>query len=147
MAEKCLFIAISFIEISQHRKQKCLVCNGPKNEFFFVFQFQVSFISVLKNFVKWYDTIEVQSNTEVYSSFATIYINPVIKVISWLGWRKDARSRFALFNLCCHGCAQDRVGLEQCCPTLSPFATCGDMSFKCGDRKFFQKLFYSQNIN
>ncbi len=30
------------------------------------------------SFVKRYDTVEVQSNTEVYSSFATIYINPVI---------------------------------------------------------------------
>ncbi len=32
------------------------------------------------NFVKC-KTVEVQSNTEVYSSFATIYINPVITVI------------------------------------------------------------------
>jgi len=29
---------------------------------------------------------------------------------------------------------------------LSPFATCDDKPFKCGDRKFFQKLFSSQNI-
>jgi len=33
------------------------------------------------DFVKWYDTVEVQSNTEVYSSFVAIYINPVITVI------------------------------------------------------------------
>ncbi len=33
------------------------------------------------DFVKWYCTLEVQSNTEVYSSFATIYINLVITVI------------------------------------------------------------------
>jgi len=32
-------------------------------------------------FVKWYDTVEDQSNTEVYSSFATIYINPDITII------------------------------------------------------------------
>jgi len=29
----------------------------------------------------WYDTVQVQSNTEVYSSFANIYIFPFIKVI------------------------------------------------------------------
>ncbi len=29
-------------------------------------------------FVKLYDTVQVQSNTDVYSSFVTIYINPVI---------------------------------------------------------------------
>jgi len=28
-----------------------------------------------------YDTVEVQSNTKVYSSFVTIYTNPVITVI------------------------------------------------------------------
>ncbi len=27
--------------------------------------------------------------------------------------------------------------LDQCCPTLSPFATCGDRPFKFGDRKVF----------
>ncbi len=35
----------------------------------------------------------------------------------------------------------DKVGhndLYQCCPTLSPFATCGDRSFKCGDRQVFR---------
>ncbi len=32
------------------------------------------------------------------------------------------------------------LGLEQCCPTLSPFATCGDRSFKCGD-SFFSKSY------
>jgi hypothetical protein len=26
------------------------------------------------------------------------------------------------------------LGLKQRCPTLSPFATCGDKHFKCGDR-------------
>jgi hypothetical protein len=36
--------------------------------------------------------------------------------------------------------------LEQCCPTLSPFATCGDSLFKCGDRKFFQKLQFSRKV-
>ncbi len=35
-----------------------------------------------QNFVKWYDTTEVQSNIdEVYSSFASIYITPVITCI------------------------------------------------------------------
>jgi len=29
-------------------------------------------------FVKWYDTVKVQSSTEGYSSFAKIYIYPVI---------------------------------------------------------------------
>jgi hypothetical protein len=37
-------------------------------------------------------------------------------------------------------------GLEQRCPTLSPFATCGDSLFKCGDRKFFQKLHFSRKV-
>jgi len=38
-------------------------------------------------FVKWYDTFQVQSNTEVYSSFASIYIDPVIRVIQLrLAW-------------------------------------------------------------
>jgi hypothetical protein len=31
----------------------------------------------------------------------------------------------------------DFVVLSQCSPTLSPFATCGDRPFKCGNRKFF----------
>jgi hypothetical protein len=30
--------------------------------------------------------------------------------------------------------------IEQRCPTLSPFATCGDRLFKCGDKKFFPKV-------
>jgi len=33
------------------------------------------------SFVKLYDTAQVQSNTEVYLSFATNHINPVITVI------------------------------------------------------------------
>ncbi len=39
----------------------------------------------------------------------------------------------------------------QCCPTLSPFATCGDRSLKCGDRQLLRnrfvminKLYFSQ---
>ncbi len=32
------------------------------------------------HFVKWYDTVQVQANTEVFSSFAGIYINPGITV-------------------------------------------------------------------
>ena len=27
--------------------------------------------------------------------------------------------------------------IDQRCPTLSPFATCGDRPSKCGDKKFF----------
>jgi len=38
-------------------------------------------IIIIYIFVKSYDTVEVQANKEVYSSFATIYINPVITVI------------------------------------------------------------------
>ena len=34
----------------------------------------------------------------------------------------------------------------QRCPTLSPFATCGDRTFKCGDRKFLQKLLCSKVV-
>ncbi len=30
------------------------------------------------SFVKWHDTVEVQSNTEVYLYFVSIFINPVI---------------------------------------------------------------------
>ncbi len=30
-----------------------------------------------------------------------------------------------------------KLALVQWCPTLSPFATCGDRSFKCGDRRLF----------
>jgi hypothetical protein len=30
--------------------------------------------------------------------------------------------------------------LAQRCPTLSPFATCGDRLFKCGDKKFFPEV-------
>ncbi len=29
----------------------------------------------------------------------------------------------------------------QCCPTLSPFATCGDKGFKCGDRQLLRNGF------
>jgi hypothetical protein len=28
--------------------------------------------------------------------------------------------------------------VEQCCPTLSPFAICGDKRFKCGDKQLFK---------
>ncbi len=38
---------------------------------------------------------------------------------------------------CLHNCTS-MVAIYQCCPTLSPFATCGDRSFKCGDRQLFQ---------
>ncbi len=42
-------------------------------------------------FVKWYGTLEVQLNTKVYSSFATIYINLLLQVIklklTWVGVR------------------------------------------------------------
>ncbi len=31
-----------------------------------------------KSFVKWFSHNEIQSNSNVYSSFASIYINPVI---------------------------------------------------------------------
>ena len=31
--------------------------------------------------------------------------------------------------------------LQQRCPTLSPFATCGDKRFKCGDGQFFRTIF------
>ncbi len=59
-------------------------------------QSDVNFIKILKAaflyksvrrgyFVKRYDTIEVQSNIEVYSSFASIFINPVIIKVGWLG--------------------------------------------------------------
>ncbi len=27
---------------------------------------------------------------------------------------------------------------KQCCPTLLPFAICGDKRFKCGDRQLFR---------
>jgi len=44
-----------------------------------------------QNFVTWYDTVWVQSNNEVYSSFASIYINPgvnsiltLIKIFAWI---------------------------------------------------------------
>ena len=47
-------------------------------------------------FVKWYDTVAGQSNTEVYSSFATIYINLVITVI-YKAMRKDFFSGFSDF--------------------------------------------------
>jgi len=40
-----------------------------------------SAIQIILDFVKWYDMVEVQLNAEVHSSFATIYINPVITVI------------------------------------------------------------------
>jgi hypothetical protein len=30
--------------------------------------------------------------------------------------------------------------LEQRCPTLSPFATCGNWRFKCGDRRLFRNV-------
>ena len=36
-------------------------------------------------------------------------------------------------------------GLKQRRPTLSPFATCGDKSFECGDRQFFRNIFLLLN--
>jgi len=35
-----------------------------------------------QNFITWYDTVWVQSNYEVYSSFASIYINPEVNSIN-----------------------------------------------------------------
>ncbi len=35
--------------------------------------------------------------------------------------------------------------LFQCCPTLSPFATCGDKIFECGDRQLFRTGFVLVN--
>jgi len=32
-------------------------------------------------FVNWYETVQVQLSTEIYSSFVSIQINPVIKGI------------------------------------------------------------------
>ncbi len=37
--------------------------------------------------------------------------------------------------------------LVQCCPTLSPFATRGDKSLKCGNRKFFSRSFFTVKIS
>ncbi len=37
--------------------------------------------------------------------------------------------------------------LNQCCPTLSPLATCGDRPFKFGDRKSLHKLFLVEKSN
>jgi len=43
----------------------------------------ILFKSFIQNthFFKWYDTVEVQSNTGFCSSHVTIYINPVITVV------------------------------------------------------------------
>ncbi len=38
-------------------------------------------------------------------------------------------------TLCRQNCDKCGGDLEQCCPTLLSFATCGDRSFKCGDRE------------
>ncbi len=35
--------------------------------------------------------------------------------------------------------------LDQCCPTLSPFATCGDKIFSCGDRQLLKNEFLMIN--
>jgi hypothetical protein len=37
------------------------------------------------------------------------------------------------------------VTLVQSCPTLSPFATCGDKTFECGDRQLFRTGFVMVN--
>ncbi len=35
--------------------------------------------------------------------------------------------------------------VAQCCPTLSPFATCGDKKFECGDRQLLKNGFLMIN--
>jgi hypothetical protein len=40
---------------------------------------------------------------------------------------------------------RNRYHLFQCCPTLSPFATCGDKRFECGDRQLFRTGFLMVN--
>ncbi len=56
-----------------------------------------------------------------------------------------------------HGCSNLRVicievkkylCLTMCfnIPTLSPFATCGNRLFKCGDREFFQNLHFNRKV-
>ncbi len=37
------------------------------------------------------------------------------------------------------------LDVNQCCQTLSPFATCGDNRFKCGDRQLFKNGFLVTN--
>ncbi len=67
-------------------------------------------------FVKWYDTFQVQSNTEVYSSFASIYINPVIwLMLDWVVWGSGnvfALVGWLLINIVREG-VKTRVGLEK----------------------------------
>ena len=55
-------------------------------------------------------------------------------------------ARALCFTPALKSAGQDNVDLKQRCPTLSPFATCGDRQFKCGDRKFLQRLFNSKKV-
>jgi hypothetical protein len=66
--------------------------------------------------VKWYDTLQFQSsNNKVYSSFGSIYINPVIQVmLGWVVWgcEKDFTwVAWLLINIARVG-VKVRVGLE-----------------------------------
>ncbi len=58
-----------------------LIPNVESASFLKQARYWTGFMMAALDLVKWYDTVQVQSNTEVNSSFASIYTNPVITVV------------------------------------------------------------------
>ncbi len=80
---------------------KNIVCEVGINHFFIANKLSVS---VFLNYgFKWYDTLQNQSNTEIYSSFGSIYFNPVITVmwlrLAWVEWGCEKRLCLSSMNI------------------------------------------------
>ncbi len=73
-------------------------------------------------------------------------VNSAIKLESCIDKKEVKKSEivFDLFYVAWKSIHFVNYYLDQCCPTLSPFATCGDRPFNCGDRKFSQKLYFTR---
>ncbi len=80
------------------------------------------------------------ANSETTLAYCCNILNPCSSPLSW-GY--SLKNYIHIYNKI-H--SNYSYNLKQCCPNLSPFATCGDRLFKCGDREFFQKLHFSRKV-
>jgi len=82
---KSLFQLIFLIVLFMSKLNFFHYCKNANTELIIItrygFYLFALLFALLNGFAKWYDRVEVQLNTDVYSSFATIYINLVITVI------------------------------------------------------------------
>ncbi len=78
-------------------------------------------------FIRWHATVQVKSNTEFYSSFASIYINAVISLrLAWVEWGCEkgfAWKAWLLINIAMVG-VKVKVGLEKLLYKMSMTLLC-----------------------